>query len=210
MIVIGIAGGVASGKSLVSEQLRDFGATILDADHAGHEVLLESAVIEALAARWGDRVLDSGGQMSRSKIADIVFAPAPNGPRELEFLESISHPRIERRLQDQAIQMEREGKVKAVVLDAAVMFKAGWDRLCDKIIFVDAPRDVRLTRAKTRGWSEAEFTARESRQESLDLKRGRSHIIIDNSGEAGATIEQLKHFWQSLGFSIDENSGNSN
>ena len=117
MNVIGIAGGIASGKSLVSQQLQQLGAEILDADRAGHEVLREPTVRSALVERWGERILADDREINRKVVAGIVFASPPNGPKELSFLESITHPRIGERLRKRCQQLLQED-VKAVVLDA--------------------------------------------------------------------------------------------
>ncbi len=198
MILIGVAGGVASGKSLVSEQLASLGAVIFDADRTGHEVLQDPEVKEAVRHRWGDDVFTADGEVDRSKVAEIVFAPPPSGPEELTYLEQLTHPRIGQRLQDRMAELARGGRTIAVVLDAPVMFKAGWDKLCDKILFVDAPWKLRLARAMSRGWSEGSFEAREATQESLDVKRGRADVIIDNSSSPEHTYAQVEQFWRSL------------
>ena len=78
------------------------------------------------------------------------------------------------------------------------MFKAGWDARCDKILFVDVSREVRLQRALRRGWTEQAFAAREAAQQSLDLKRERADVVIDNSGSPQQTRLQLRRFWRSM------------
>jgi len=198
MILIGGAGGIASGKSLVSEQLTRLGAEVLDADGAGHDVLRDPEVSEAIRRRWGDDVLDAAGEIDRSEVAKIVFAPPPAGPEELTYLEQLTHPRIGQRLRERMIALARGRQSLVAVLDAPVMFKAGWDKLCDKILFVDSPRELRLARAKSRGWSEAEFDAREAVQESLDAKRSRAEVIIDNSSSPEHTYAQVERFWRFL------------
>lgn len=198
MILIGVAGGVASGKSLVSEQLASLGAEIFDADRNGHEVLREPEVKEAIRLRWGDGVFTAAGEVDRRKVAKIVFAPSPLGRDGLIYLEQLTHPRIGQRLQDRMAELARRGGTIAVVLDAPVMFKAGWDKLCGKILFVDAPRELRLVRAKSRGWSEMDFDAREATQESLDVKRGRADVIVDNSSSPEHTYAQVERFWRSI------------
>jgi len=197
MQVVGLLGGVASGKSLVAQQLAQHGAGVLDADRAGHEVLRLPAVEAALRARWGDRVFDSDGRVDRTQVARIVFAAPPEGPRERRFLEQLSHPEIGRLLDQQAQALAAAGKCVAV-LDAPLLVEAGWDRLCSKLIFVDAPPDVRLDRARQRGWTEEEYLARQNAQESLDSKRRRADLIIDNSGPPGATAAQVDRIWPSL------------
>jgi dephospho-CoA kinase len=205
MKVIGIAGGVASGKSLVADGLKQLGAEVLKADLVGHEVLRESEVKEAIRQRWGDRVFDQQGEVKRPAVAKIVFAPPPSGPEELAYLEQITHPRIEQRLRARLAELAAS-QTKTVVLDAALMFKAGWDWFCDKIIFVETPRELRLARARQRGWSAAEFAAREAAQQAPELKRSRADVVIDNSGSPDATLDQLREFWRAYMISETRNS----
>jgi len=197
MILIGILGGVASGKSEVSSRLRSLGAAVLDADRVGHAVLREAEVRQAVQRRWGEAVLDAAGEIDRRKVAEIVFAAAPASRAELTFLEQLTHPLIGQRLQEQLAELHREG-VRAAVLDAPVMLKAGWDRLCQRIVFVDAPRDVRLARARQRGWTEADFAAREAAQEPLETKRSRADMTLDNSLTRQHLFAQVDRFWRSL------------
>jgi dephospho-CoA kinase len=197
MILIGILGGVASGKSEVSRRLRSLGAAVLDADRVGHAVLREAEVRQAVQRRWGEAVLDAAGEIDRRKVAEIVFAAAPESRAELTFLEQLTHPLIGQRLQEQLAELHREG-VRAAVLDAPVMLKAGWDRLCQRIVFVDAPREVRLARARQRGWTEADFAAREAAQEPLETKRSRADVTLDNSLTRQHLFAQVDRFWRSL------------
>ncbi len=199
MILIGIVGGIASGKSLVSSRLASLGAEVLDADRVGHEVLRELAVKEAIRGRWGDGVFDCQGEIDRSEVARIVFAANPDGPRELTFLEELTHPRIGQRLREQIAKWSRDGRTAAAVLDAPVMFKSGWDKECDTIVFVDAPRAVRFARARQRGWTEADFESREGAQQTLEAKRLRADVVIDNSSTSEHVYTQVDRFWLSLG-----------
>ena len=198
MIVIGIVGGIASGKSLVSRRLCEMGAEVLDADRIGHEVLREAEVKEAIRARWGESVFDARGEVDRSRVAAIVFADPPAGPRELTYLEQLTHPRIERHLRKTLDRVARRNAGSILVLDAALLLEAGWNEFCDKTLFVDAPRSVRLARAQQRGWSETEFEAREAVQASVDWKRAQADIVIDNSSTPEHTYKQLEHIWRSL------------
>jgi len=197
MILIGILGGVASGKSAVSNRLKTLGAVVLDADQIGHEVLREPEVKEELRRRWGETVFDAAGEVDRRKVAGIVFAATPQGEDELAFLERLTHPRIGERLREQLEELRFRG-VRAAVLDAPVMLKARWDRMCDCIVFVDTPRHVRLARARQRGWTEAGFAAREAAQEPLETKRRRAGTILDNSSSWDQLYEQVDRFWRTL------------
>jgi dephospho-CoA kinase len=94
-------------------------------------------------------------------------------------------------LRQEANQLSAAG-VSAAVLDAAVMLEAGWADWCDKLVFIDAPRTIRLARALARGWKEEDFNAREDAQESLDFKRHRADVVIDNSGSTEQTRLQVE------------------
>lgn len=193
--IIGLLGGVASGKSFVAEQLQQLGAGKLDADRVGHEVLLLPEVEAALKARWGEQVIGREGRISRSAVAAIVFARTDEGRRELAFLESVTHPRIGVRLREEAQRLSTAG-FRYLVLDAPVMLKAGWDSLCDVVLYVDAPQQVRLERALSRGWTPEEFAAREAAQESLETKRRRADAVIENGGKPEETAARVARWWQ--------------
>ncbi|HEV3004628.1 MAG TPA: dephospho-CoA kinase [Pirellulales bacterium] len=197
MKVVGLLGGVASGKTLVARQLCDLGAGLLDGDGAGHEVLRLPEVERLVRERWGGAVFADDGRIDRRALAQIVFAARPEGPAELKHLEQITHPLITQRLREQAAALAAAGRHLAV-LDAPVMLKAGWDQFCDTIVFVDASREVRQARAQRRGWSQEDFAAREAAQESLNDKRRLADATIDNSGSPEATRAQVERLWRSL------------
>jgi dephospho-CoA kinase len=196
MKILGLLGGVASGKSLVARQLVDLGAVVFNADRAGHDALLLPSIEAAARQRWGNAVFGPDGHIDRAQLARIVFAPPPDGPPERKYLESLTHPEISRRLA--AVAESEEAAAPLIVLDAALILEAGWDKLCDYFAFVEVPQELRLARALQRGWKEEDFSAREAAQESLDSKRTRADVIIDNSGSAEHTQAQVKRLWQFL------------
>jgi dephospho-CoA kinase len=197
MRIIGILGGVGSGKSTVAHQLAKLGAGVLDADKAGHEALRLPNVEAAARQRWGEAVFGPDGRIDRARLARIVFAPGPKGQTERKYLEQLTHPEIARLVRRQAESMLAAG-IQLLVLDAALLPEMGMDQWCEKIVFVEAPREARRARAMARGWTEEEFAAREAAQESLDRKRARADVIIDNSGTAQRTQDQVEQFWASL------------
>ncbi len=197
MHTIGILGGVASGKSMVARQLAELGAGLLDADQATHAVLEDPEVREALRQRWGGDVFRPEGAVDRERIAEIVFAERPKGGGERRFLENLVHPRVALRL-DAERQAFAARKYRAVVLDAPLLLEAGWDKLCDMLLFVDAALELRLARAAARGWTEQDIARREAAQLPLDVKRTRADAIIDNSGTPQQTEAQIERFWRSL------------
>ena len=109
----------------------------------------------------------------------------------------MTHPEIARLLARRAEQLAAAG-TPLVLLDAPLLLEAGWDKLCEKLIFVDAPREERQRRAKARGWSMEEYAARENAQMSVDVKRDRADVIVDNSGSPEQTRTQVQRVWQSL------------
>lgn len=197
MRTIGLLGGIASGKSAVAEMLRQRGAVVLDGDRAGHDVLRLPEVVSAATSRWGAGVLDAEGAIDRKKVAARVFGTGDEAAAELKYLEHITHPRIGEMLRDQAAQAAERG-APLLVLDAPLMLKGGWADICQDILYVDARRDVRLARARARGWSDEEFAAREAAQEPLEEKQLRSTHTIDNSGSRQATEAQIDRLWPRL------------
>lgn len=197
MKVIGILGGVASGKSLVARELARLGAGVLDADRAGHEVLCMPEIEAAARKRWGEGVFGPDGRIDRARLARIVFADPPDGPPERSYLERLTHPEIGRLLAREAERLEACG-TSVAALDAPLLLEAGWDKLCDTLVFVHAPEALRRSRALARGWSEADFAARQSAQQAPEAKRERADLVIDNSGSPHETRRQVERLWHSL------------
>ena len=193
MLVIGLAGGVASGKSLVASCFQHFGATLLDADRIGHDVLKDVDVVTAIKKQWAE-VVSHDGEINRKALGRIVFDPV-EGSDQLRVLEQITHPKIGVRIEKRLKELQSE-RIPAAILDAPVMFKADWDRMCDKIVYVDADVELRKQRAAERGWDDDEIALREARQTPLETKRSRSTDFIDNSGTKENTYNQAKALWK--------------
>lgn len=198
MVVVGLVGGVASGKSTVADELAQLGAEVIRADRIGHEVLQEPDVKQALRDRWGETVLDGQGEIDRSAVAARVFAPPPDGPEQRAYLEQITHPRIHAHVRRLLDRLAQRRQTTVVVLDAPVLLEAGWDALCDRIIFVEATDDLRRQRARQRGWTDNQLAAREAAQLPLSHKRARADWVIDNSGSRQATARQVQAIWREL------------
>lgn len=192
---IGLVGGVASGKSFVARQLAQWGARIVDADQMAHQVLGEPDVIQTILDRWGSRVRNDDGQLARGRVAEIVFAGTRESNSELQWLESVLHPRIHERVIADLETWKQQGIV-AAVLDAPVLIKAGWHHQCDEILFVDTRRSIRLQRALERGWEPGELDRREALQTPIDEKRRLATFVVDNNGSIEETTRQLEQFWQ--------------
>jgi dephospho-CoA kinase len=132
-------------------------------------------VVEA----FGTEVLAPSGEVNRRQLAARVFGD----PQRRRTLEAIVFPWIGKRIREEIEQAQADPAVRLIVLDAAVMLEAGWNNVCDRLIYVHAPRAVRLKRlAEQRGWNEKEVEARESAQLSLNEKASRADFVVDNSG----------------------------
>ncbi len=202
--VVGLVGGVGSGKSFVTRELENLGAFVIDGDALGHEVLRLSEVKQEIQARWGEDVFDAEGDVNRRELARIVFAKNAEGFQELNYLERITHPRIAHKIKER-LEEAQKNRIRAVVLDAAVMFKAGWNRFCDTILFVEASQVSREERAARRKWSPQDLHAREQSQEPLEWKRQNADAVIDNSGTMEDTRRQVREFWDRLTASLPSN-----
>jgi dephospho-CoA kinase len=192
---------VASGKSAVAAQFARLGAHVIDGDKLGHQVLELPVVVQAAVDHWGPEAVGGNGQLDRRFVAQRVFKPSEKGKSDLEFWEGVTHPQITTILEQLLSELPKQ---TIVVLDAAVMFKAGWDRRCQFIVFVDVPEQQRMGRAvEQRGWTKQHFRQREAAQLSLAEKRAKCTTVIDNSGTLEETYVQVLAFWKSLS---DDNS----
>lgn len=199
-IIGGICGGIGSGKSTIADQFQLLGAAVFDADRAGHRVLMRDDVKANVMEQWGAEVFDSEAEIDRSKVAALVFAETAQGQRDRDFLQSISHPLIQLDFEAFIAQAGTE----VVILDAALLFEAGWRSLCDRIIFVDTAEGVRLKRCQERGWGEDEFHSREATQWSVERKRGQADFVIDNGGDLQRTAKEVQKVWQALSALVKE------
>jgi dephospho-CoA kinase len=151
-----------------------------------------------LRARWGAEIFADDGQIDRAAVARIVFSQTPTGEAERRFLEQVTHPRIQQRLQAQLQDWRKQGDIPVVMLDAALLLETGWDRWCDALVFVDSTWEQRVARVARRGWTAADLQAREDAQLPLDVKRHRATYHLDNSGPPAATSARVQELWQSL------------
>ena len=197
MKIIGLIGGIASGKSAVAAELAALGAVVLDADRAAHEVLDSPTVQQALVDRWGKGVLKASGKIDRGAVALRVFSDDEKGRAELHFLEGTLHPRIREQFQAKLAELAAVGTAVAVI-DAPLLLEAGWEKLCDSLVFVDSPQVDRLGRAKLRNWTEAEFVNREALQMPIAEKRERSTHVLANSGTLANLHDQVRALWALL------------
>lgn len=201
MKILGIIGGIGSGKSTASTLFRQLGAAVISADDIGHQVLRLPDVKKAVQERWESAVFDGDGEIDRRKLAAVVFADE----RELSYLKSLTHPLIAEEVHRQRKEHE-QGGVQLCLLDAPLLLESGWDSMVDLIIFVSAPAEVRWDRIRSRGWSETEWRQREAAQLPVEEKFRRARIVLDNSGDADHLRTQVERTIRELAESIEPQS----
>lgn len=194
--LLGLVGGIASGKSAAARMLAERGALWIDCDQLAHRVLEHSDVIEALRQRFSDDILDSQGAVDRRRVAAYVFGDTPSAVAHRHWLEGVVHPRV-RQLAEQRIAQAGQ-QYPAIVIDAPLLIEAGWSDFCDRIVMIDTPVELRRQLAAARGWTDEEFARRERSQLSVEEKRRRSTDVIPNAGSLDELAEQVAHFWQRL------------
>jgi len=188
--IIGLCGGIASGKSVVANELKRLGALVIRADQIGHQVLAEEDVKHRLIEFFGVDIKDAAtGELSRPKIASLVFGNSAKAQENLRFLESVTHPRIRERILQKLQELRsQENASQTVVLDIPLLLESDWDKICHQIIFVATPESLRIQNASKRGWSPADYLARQAMQMTLPEKEKRSSVVFTNAG----TLEDLQ------------------
>ncbi len=239
MRVLGLVGGIGSGKSWVAAKLATWGATVIDADRLGHDLWNLPDVQAAAEARWGRQIFENTkvvtdtfhqnltnrtannrtsetaskvsrkaavgetaasktvSRIDRRRVAEIVFASTKEAQVEKAFLDALMGPHLWRQLETRLAEARRRS-VSSVVLDAALLFESGWNRLCDAVLFVDATPACRQARCLRRGWSVAEWESREQSQYELPRKRKMSDFVLENddSSTQADIEERLRLYWQ--------------
>ena len=197
MQVLGIVGGIASGKSLAAGIFEELGAIVLSGDHFAHQVLREADILSAIRDRWGDAIFDDAGEVDRPRVAAIVFGETAEAPKELKFLEHLTHPRIAQRLREELSRLRAEA-VKIVVLDAALLLKTDWHQICEKILFLETPLPQRQKYAALRGWDAEQLARREACQLPLESKREKADFVVSNTEDLAHLREKIRSVWDSL------------
>lgn len=199
--MVGIVGGIGSGKSRVASLLAERGAQVLDADAIGHVLLNQSPSREQVIARFGEGVIDQTTPpdapiaIDRKSLGAIVFADEA----ARKALEAILHPRMRMTFEKAISRAARRRQIPALILDAAVLYEAGWHDLCDVVVFVDAPEEIRQARlTESRGWSPEVLSVRQAAQMPLDTKRSRSDFVVENAGDEAALETAVASLWEKL------------
>ena len=184
--VIGLTGGIAAGKSTVSERLGALGAHVIDADRVGHRVLMREGgeAYDGVVAAFGAEILDEAGEIARPRLGRLVFAD----PARLAELNRLSHPPMAARMRGEIEDVRAQPSPPPfIVLDAAVLFEAGWDALCDEVWTVSTAPERALARLVARNRLSPEAArARIDAQLGNAEREARADRVIRNDGTLDA------------------------
>lgn len=194
MSVIGLTGGIASGKSLVSAILLQLGAKVVDADEVAR------LVVEPGTAGWaeirqvfGDKILNPDGAINRKALGNIVFAD----PGQLKRLNDITHPHILQYFQNEISNFRENRSAPALVLDVALLIETGFHQLVEEVWLVVVSKELQLSRLIERdGISREQALQRISSQMSVEKKQKYAHVIIDNSVSVELTRQKVEQLWK--------------
>lgn len=187
--IIGIVGGIGSGKSFVADLFGELGCLVIKSDEQVYQAYRLPEVKQRLREWWGTEVFDSIGEVSRPAVAQRVF----NDAQQRQRLEGLIHPIVTRLRNELMLGHANDAQVKAYVWDTPLLYEVGMDRECEAVVFVDAHRDLRVERLRRqRGWDAGELDRREKSQIPLDKKRELAQYRVVNTADAVSTRRQVE------------------
>jgi dephospho-CoA kinase len=190
--IIGVIGGIGSGKTAFSRALEAEGCRLIEADKVGHEMLRKAEVFCELVTEFGEEIIGGDGQIDRPALAARAFATDASARRLNEIVGRALWPEFRRRALEAADHADA-ASVAAVVLDAALLLEAECEDLCDAVVFVDAPEAARRQRVEQgRHWGWDEVLRRESRQFPLSRKRERADFVVENHAGLAALASRAR------------------
>jgi dephospho-CoA kinase len=199
VLLVGLTGGIGSGKTTVSGRLRALGAVVVDADEIVRELQEPGQIVLVeMVEHFGDRILLPDGRLDRQAVADVVFGDK----EQLDALGKIVHPRVQEELLRRIGELSETDEV--VILDIPLLVESGWEGLVGTIV-VDLEPDVAVERlVSQRGFSEEDARARIANQASREDRLATAAWVVDNSGDPEALDPQLTALWAELERRRDE------
>ena len=193
MLVIGLTGSIGTGKSEAAGYMAQLGASVISADQVGHEAYTpQSEAWHRVVDTFGEGILGADGEIDRGALGALVFSQ----PEQLAKLNQIMHPLIARMVADQ-IEGLRSRRVEVVVVEAALLFEAGWESLVQEIWSTDSPEEAVIKRLSERnGLGAEEVRKRISSQMDRNERLERSDYIIDNSGDIAGMHRAIDELWE--------------
>jgi len=193
--IIGILGGIGSGKSTVAAELGKLGCAVIDADKIAHRLLNEPSIREQIVEFFGGGVLTIDGTVDHCKLARMAFSDAG----KIEKLNRIVHPAVMAKVEQKIEEIQGVGQAKAIVLDIPLLVEVGWDKRCDALIFIKCDYKKRLERAKKIGLLDPdELKKRENFQISLDTKAAIAENTVENNSDLSALTRQVAEIFPEI------------
>jgi dephospho-CoA kinase len=194
MIVIGLTGGIASGKSTVARMLSELGAVVIDADKVGHETFRpHTEAWSKVVAAFGKEILGRNEEIDRSKLAQLVF----DDPKALNRLNSIMHPLMHEVVR-QKIEGLRRKDVEVVVLEATLLIEARWTDLVDQVWVTITPEADVVNRLGRKGFTEQQAKSRIKSQTPIAQRAKKADVVIENNSDINTLKRRVKGLWQQL------------
>lgn len=196
MYLIGLTGGIASGKSTIARRLAEHGAIIIDADIVSREVVAPgSPALASIALEFGQDMIDSEGTLNRAKLGALVFSDA----EKLEKLNAIMHPAVKTRSAEVLAKARADNPDSVIVYDVPLLVEADIARNYDEIIVASAPEETRIKRMiQLRGLTDEEAKARIGAQASEAKRLAIADVVIDTGGNLQHTLEQVDALWDRI------------
>ncbi|MFH1485608.1 MAG: dephospho-CoA kinase [Chloroflexota bacterium] len=193
MIVVGLTGGIASGKSTVSQTLAELGAVVINADQAGHELLKpQTEAWRDVIAAFGREILGANDEIDRRKLGEVVF----RDPEARERLNVMTHSRIYSMVEQRIARLRQEG-APVVVVEAALFIEAGWFPLADQLWVTVASEDTVIKRLRDRnGLTEEQARARINSQLSTEERLRHADVVVNTDCSLREVKEKVKELWQ--------------
>ena len=191
-MVIGLTGSIGTGKSKVARLLEGLGAVVIDADQVGHQAYKPNTeswgkVVQA----FGEAILRSNGEIDRGKLGAVVFS----NPEQLAKLNKIMHPRMARMVAEELERLGSQG-TRVAVVDAALLYEAGWDSLVHEVWVTDSPLETVIQRLQARnGMSAEEVIKRVESQMDRSERLSQAHVVVDNSGDEMVLEQTVHQLW---------------
>ena len=193
--IIGILGGIGSGKSTVAAEFGKCGCVVIDADAITHRLLDEPKIKEQIVKFFGEGILSVDGTVDHSKLAREAFADG----EKIDKLNCILHPGVLAEVEQKIEEIQGSAEAKAIVLDMPLLVEVGWDKRCDTLVFVECDREKRGERAEKSGLLGAgELEKRENFQISLDSKAAIADNTVDNNSDLSALARQVAEIFPKI------------
>lgn len=190
-MILGLTGGIASGKSTVSKKLKELGSYIIDADEISRGVSKSREVLKELEKNFGSEIIDQG-HLDRQKLREIIF----ENDKKRELLNNIMHPIIVKKIIE---EIENNRKEKLIILDIPLLYETGLEYLCDKVLVVCTDEDIQIERIKARDGVEEELAKKIiGAQMPLRVKREKAELHIENNGDLEKLLKKVELIYSEI------------